>query len=460
MTNAQVFVDEKGGLDDTLKVDDSGDSGSDSGFMTKTMIFGVGMGGLGITYTNSESLEILLSQGGTTTKSQIGTGVSITNFTVYSVLATTPALIQGGKGNDIVYVGAPPAGAAPTYANVNFPILPAGDDGDLNNIQAPLAFNGGGGSDYLEATDHADTDAPPAGPSWNGTGTAVDPDYGYNYIINPYQILNDPNTVATVPTPDTPPARTFAGITYYGVAFLELTGTDATNKFSVTPSTTTSYLINAELPQGSCRVDMGDYLQLNTTQIGGGNQTAVYSRTLHMFTVPNSFTDPLGDMSLNSDGDPSYPDDNSDGELASTVGNGYWSFPGASGPNTYAMPVYFLSIEQFNHVAVVAKVSVPPPNSNLVPTVTVSDAETGRVEYIVQPYPSYFHGGINVTVGDVNCDGLPDLVVAPQQGFAPLIEIYDGTPDVNGNYAGKLINSFYGYNQNFLGGLASPGRRQ
>ena len=118
------------------------------------------------------------------------------------------------------------------------------------------------------------------------------------------------------------------------------------------------------------------------------------------------------------------------------------------------MPVYFLSIEQFNHVAVVAKVSVPPPNSNLVPTVTVADAETGRVEYIVQPYPSYFHGGINVTVGDVNCDGIPDLIVAPQQGFAPLIEIYDGTPDVNGNYAGSLINSFYAYNQNFLGGMS------
>ena len=165
----------EGGSDNTLLVDDSGDPGSDSGFMTNTMIFGVGMGGLGITYTNSESLVIHLSQGGTTTKSQIGTGVSITNFTVYSVLATTPTLIQGGKGNDIVYVGSPPAGAAPTYANVNFPTLPAGDDGNLNHIQASLTFNGGGGSDYLEANDHADADAPPAGPSWNGTGTGGRP---------------------------------------------------------------------------------------------------------------------------------------------------------------------------------------------------------------------------------------------------------------------------------------------
>ena len=93
------------------------------------------------------------------------------------------------------------------------------------------------------------------------------------------------------------------------MAFLELTGTDATNKFTVTPSTATTYLINAELPDGSCRLDMGDYLDLNTTQLGGGDQTAVDSRTLHIFTVPNSFVDPLGDTSLNSDGDPSYPDD-------------------------------------------------------------------------------------------------------------------------------------------------------
>ena len=49
-------------------------------------------------------LVIDLSQGGTTTKNQVGTNVSVTNFTVYSTLATTPTLINGGAGNDIVYV--------------------------------------------------------------------------------------------------------------------------------------------------------------------------------------------------------------------------------------------------------------------------------------------------------------------------------------------------------------------
>src|SRR5208282_3512485 len=66
LQNARVIVNEEGGSSDALKVDDSHDSGTDSGFMTNNMIFGIGMGGLGVFYNNVESLVIDLSQGGTT----------------------------------------------------------------------------------------------------------------------------------------------------------------------------------------------------------------------------------------------------------------------------------------------------------------------------------------------------------------------------------------------------------
>jgi hypothetical protein len=113
-----------------------------------------------------------------------------------------------------------------------------------------------------------------------------------------------------------------------------------------------------------------------------------------------------------------------------------------------------LAPKPFNHVAVVATISLPRPNSTLPPVVTVKDAETGDVEYTVQPYENWFHGGVNVAVGDLNCDGIPDLVVAPQQGHTPLVKLFNGSPDANGNYPRRLLNSFMAFNQNFLGGLS------
>jgi hypothetical protein len=111
-------------------------------------------------------------------------------------------------------------------------------------------------------------------------------------------------------------------------------------------------------------------------------------------------------------------------------------------------------MEQFNHVAVTATVSLPQANSTRPLTVTVRDAETGDVKFTVQPYENWFHGGLNVAVGDLNCDGIPDLAVAPQQGHTPLVELFDGSPDASGNYPHKLMNSFMAFNRNFLGGLS------
>jgi hypothetical protein len=303
--------------------------------------------------------------------------------------------------------------------------------------------------------------------------------------------VNDPATIPTIPTPTTPPPRTFAGIGYNltgnplldTVTFTRLDGTDRTNKFTVVPDSTknvTTFLIDGNQARSSCRKDGGDYLNLDTTLMGAPGSDAVFSRLLHIFGQPNTFagttdgTHYYQDLPAAGEGDttgqtvpaptklplaayiPAVPGVDS-GELSSATGNGYWNF--IRNGKTYAKPVYFLSIEQFNHVAVVASVSIPPANSNTAPFVTVKDAETGDVKYTVQPYENFFHGGINVAVGDLNCDGLPDLAVTPQLGHTPIVNLYDGSPDALGLDEHKLFKSFNGFDpkgviQSFHGGLS------
>ena len=54
------------------------------------------------------------------------------------------------------------------------------------------------------------------------------------------------------------------------------------------------------------------------------------------------------------------------------------------------------------------------------------DTGQGTQTINVQPYPSTFKGGVRVAVGDVNGDGVPDVITAPGPGFAPLIGVFDG----------------------------------
>jgi hypothetical protein len=439
LTTAQVIVDGKGGSN-KLKVDDSGDPGADSGYSTLDTVFGLGMGGFGVSYTNIQELEVDLSQGGTTTKNQGGAALSVANFTVYSTHDGTPTLVRGGAGNDIVQVGSTPAG--PDLAG-----LPTQDHGDLNDIRALLTVIGNGGLDYLEINDHANSDGAPA------THTN-DPAYGYNYLVTPTEVANDPRLVKSVPFNHQSIRPEFAGIIYNNtgtnadsVNFLSLNATDRTNRFAVTPSTLTTYLINAEFPTDSCRRDGGDYLMLDTTQLA--DRTA---RRLHIFSDPA--TTPFSNPPF---GDPTFRQDTASGILASPTGNGYWDF--VKNGKTYAQRVYFLSIEQFNHVAIVASVTIPPPNSNLTPRVIVKDAETGEIKFTLQPYENFFHGGIYAAVGDLNCDGIPDVATSPQQGHTPIVNIYNGTPNAAGVYLRKLINSFNGFNpitnsRTFLGGMS------
>jgi hypothetical protein len=81
--------------------------------------------------------------------------------------------------------------------------------------------------------------------------------------------------------------------------------------------------------------------------------------------------------------------------------------------------------------------------------VTVYDADSQFARYSLTPYPN-FTGGAHVAVGDVNGDAIPDIIVAPGPGMAPLVRVYDG---VTGNLLAGPLGGFYAYNSAFTGGV-------
>jgi hypothetical protein len=62
-------------------------------------------------------------------------------------------------------------------------------------------------------------------------------------------------------------------------------------------------------------------------------------------------------------------------------------------------------------------------------------------------YDPHFTGGVNVAVGDVNGDGIPDIVTGPGAGGGPDVRVFDGKTD-------QLTREFMAYDPRFLGGVS------
>jgi hypothetical protein len=65
-------------------------------------------------------------------------------------------------------------------------------------------------------------------------------------------------------------------------------------------------------------------------------------------------------------------------------------------------------------------------------------------------YDAAFRGGVRVATGDVNRDGVPDIITAPGAGGGPHIRVFDGR---TGDQLPGLIGSFLAYDPAFLGGI-------
>jgi streptogramin lyase len=89
-------------------------------------------------------------------------------------------------------------------------------------------------------------------------------------------------------------------------------------------------------------------------------------------------------------------------------------------------------------------ITAPGPSGG--PDLRVFDGVTGSLIMEFMAYDPRFRGGVNVAAGDVNGAGVADIITAPDQGGGPDVRVWDGE-------TGKLIQEFMAYNPAFLGGV-------
>jgi Ca2+-binding RTX toxin-like protein len=84
------------------------------------------------------------------------------------------------------------------------------------------------------------------------------------------------------------------------------------------------------------------------------------------------------------------------------------------------------------------------------PRVRVLDHETGQEKLNFLAYGATFTGGVKVATGDVNDDGVLDIITAAGPGGGPHVRVFDGA---SGAPLGGTIGSFYAYSPAFTGGV-------
>jgi cyclophilin family peptidyl-prolyl cis-trans isomerase len=80
------------------------------------------------------------------------------------------------------------------------------------------------------------------------------------------------------------------------------------------------------------------------------------------------------------------------------------------------------------------------------PHVEVFSGQTGKVTLGFYAYDAGFHGGVYVATGDVNGDGVADIVTGPGEGGGPQVKVFSGTD-------GSLLETFMAYDPAFTGGV-------
>jgi hypothetical protein len=90
-------------------------------------------------------------------------------------------------------------------------------------------------------------------------------------------------------------------------------------------------------------------------------------------------------------------------------------------------------------------------NRLLVTGAGVMRGEDGRDSTLsILAFPKSFTGGVRVATGDVNGDGEPDFVAAPGPGAGPHVHVFDGA---SLRRMRSRMSSFVAYNASFFGGV-------
>lgn len=91
--------------------------------------------------------------------------------------------------------------------------------------------------------------------------------------------------------------------------------------------------------------------------------------------------------------------------------------------------------------------SVPP---GVAPVITVIDSNSGQPKFTIVPFDPRFIGGVNVATGDVNGDGIADIIAGAGPGGGPNVRIFDGT---TGQQIAGPLGNFFAFDPNFVGGV-------
>ncbi len=192
--------------------------------------------------------------------------------------------------------------------------------------------------------------------------------------------------------------RMFGGLTYNSeTERLEVEGSQEANTFYVAPSEHTEMQINGNLPVGDPLT--GDELVIDFAGTTG--------RDLH-------FTD-------------------------RQAGNGVWSFAAHQ-------DVRFTSIERFNYFPLLAIAAEAHGDGE--PLVRVYDAETQELQFEYLAYEAAYQGGVRVAVGDLDGDGIPEIVTAPGRLRQADIKVFDVIDERERPELG-----FQAYDSSFEGGV-------
>lgn len=84
------------------------------------------------------------------------------------------------------------------------------------------------------------------------------------------------------------------------------------------------------------------------------------------------------------------------------------------------------------------------PDSGLEPRIFILNADGSELDSWLA-YAAKFKGGVNLAVGDVNGDGVKEIVTAPKAGGGPHVRIFD--------LQGNVLSEFMAYDARFTGGI-------
>src|SRR5262249_18273387 len=89
-------------------------------------------------------------------------------------------------------------------------------------------------------------------------------------------------------------------------------------------------------------------------------------------------------------------------------------------------------------------ITAPGPGGG--PDIRVFDGVTGQLIREFMAYSPYFLGGVYVAAGDVNADGRADIITAPDSGGGPEVKVFSGRDN-------STLYDFYAYSPFFGGGV-------